>query len=191
MLGLLVVTFLTMLLAFAGVISWPLQIVVDVILVAFCIHLRAQAKRAVAVSRQRRRATVAPPAPRPMRRPAAPPAARPRPTPAAVTAERDEPLAATGTDDAGADGRSVEDTWEPVPVPRPTYTLKAPAPPEVPIDTIDPLRDTDPYNTLLVSDESLAAPGAEVIAAQSAQTDSGEVETDLDHILERRWAVND
>src|SRR4051794_2703097 len=48
LLGLLGLTFLTMLLAVSGVISWPLQIVVDVILVAFCVHLRAQARRAVA-----------------------------------------------------------------------------------------------------------------------------------------------
>src|SRR4051794_20082201 len=43
LLGLLVVTFLTMVLAAAGAISWPLQVVIDVILVAFCMHLRAQA----------------------------------------------------------------------------------------------------------------------------------------------------
>jgi hypothetical protein len=89
----------------------------------------------------------------------------------------EEPLAATGTADEG--------TWEPVPVPRPTYTLKPPAPVEVPSDVIDPLRDTDPYNTMAVDyDES--PPGAEVIAAEPA-----EIETDLDEILERRWAVND
>jgi hypothetical protein len=86
-------------------------------------------------------------------------------------------LAATGTED---------DTWEPVPVPRPTYTLKPPAPVEVPSDVIDPLRDTDPYNTMPPVHDEAPAPGAEVIAAEPA-----EVESDLDEILERRRAVND
>src|SRR3954471_8415211 len=165
LLGLLAVTFLTFVLAAAGVISWPLQVVFDVILVAFGIHLRAQVRRAAAVSRQRRRATVA--STRPAGRPAAP---RPRqaPPPAAprvATAVDEAPaetfsedrVAATGTDDTGAYDRAVEDTWEPVPVPRPTYTLKAPAPPEVPTYEVDPLRDTDPHHTHAASYEELAA----------------------------------
>jgi hypothetical protein len=182
-LGLAVVTFFTFVLAVAGVFSWLLQIVLDVFLAAFCIHLRAQARRAAAVARQRRRASVATPA-----RQA--PAGRQRPGPAMAHAAAafaapqresyapvaEEPLEATGTDD---------DTWEPVPVPRPTYTLKPPAPVEVPIDLIDPLRDTDPYNTMTAaaSYDDLAAPGAEVIAAAGE-----ELETDLDDILQRRWA---
>src|SRR4051812_16235863 len=54
------VTFLPSLPAVTGVIGWPLQLVVDLILVAFVVHLRTQAKRAAAVARQRRRAAVAP-----------------------------------------------------------------------------------------------------------------------------------
>jgi hypothetical protein len=180
MLGLLGLTLFTMLLAAVGVISWPLQIVFDVILIAFCIHLRAQVKRTAAVARRRapyaqgssRRAAVAPTPRRPVSRPA--PGARP----AASTGMVEEPLEATGTD---------ADTWEPVPVPRPTYTLKPPAPVEIPSGIVDPLRDTDPYNSMAVAsyDEPLA-PGSEVIAAEAAVIDS-----DLDDILDRRWAVND
>jgi uncharacterized membrane protein len=190
-LGLAVVTFFTFVLAIAGVFSWLLQIVLDVFLVAFCIHLRAQARRAAAVARQRRRASradgagaaVAPSARQ------APVGQRPRPRPAmshaaaafaapqreAYAPVAEESLEATGTDD---------DTWEPVPVPRPTYTLKPPAPVEVPIDLIDPLRDTDPYNSMAAASyDDLPAPGAEVIAAAGE-----ELETDLDDILQRRWA---
>jgi hypothetical protein len=175
LLGLLAVTFLTLLLAATGVMGWLLQVLLDVVLITFCLHLRAQARRAATTPRQRRPSTAAPTrrpsgAPRP-----APAAARPQPTsaPAAVH----EPLAATGTDD---------DTWEPVPVPRPTYTLKSPAPVEIPSDVIDPLRDTDPYNTMAAVYDEPVAPGAEVIASEPA-----EIETDLDEILSRRWAVND
>src|SRR5947209_7442922 len=71
------VTFLTFLLAVTSVIGWPLQLVVDLILVAFVVHLRTQAKRAAAVARQRRRAAVAPVAAaepaRPTYAPVAPP----------------------------------------------------------------------------------------------------------------------
>src|SRR3954453_21250238 len=157
MLGLLGLTFFTMLLAAVGVISWPLQIVFDVILIAFCIHLRAQVKRTAAVAHQRSRRAAVSPTPR---RPA--PGARPRP--AASTAMVEEPLEATGTD---------ADTWEPVPVPRPTYTLKPPAPVEIPSGIVDPLRDPDPYNSMAVAsyDEPLA-PGSEVIAAEAAVIDS-------------------
>jgi uncharacterized membrane protein len=179
MLGLLGLTFFTMLLATVGVISWPLQIVFDVILVAFCMHLRAQVKRAAAIARQRRapRAPATAPTPRrPASRPSSAPAAPPRP--ATSTGMVEEQLEATGTDD---------ETWEPVPVPRPTYTLKPPAPVEIPSDIVDPLRDTDPYNSMAAAsyDEPLA-PGAEIIAAEPAVIDS-----DLEDILDRRWAVND
>src|SRR3954470_14168244 len=123
------VTFLTFLLAVTGVIGWPLQLVVDLILVAFVVHLRTQAKRAAAVARQRRRAAVAPapagstyapvapaaPVPAFEERATAPmPAMQPLEAPAAAA----EQPAATGTDDR----------WEPVPVPRPTYTMKPKAP---------------------------------------------------------------
>ena len=175
LLGLLALTFFTMLLAMVGVISWPLQIVIDVILVSFCVHLRAQARRAAAVARQRRRAAVA--AQLPM------PAATRRPVPAAARTApvaRPEPVtepierivaesAATGTDDAAVD----DATWEPVPVPRPTYTMKPPA----------PAYEADPTYAPPVYEPAppAAETGEEVVEGDS----------DLDEILERRWAVND
>jgi hypothetical protein len=131
---------LSALLAATGtVVSWPLQIVVDVVLVAYVAHLRTEARRAAAVSRQRRRATVA----------TAPPARAPRPAPsrhtppveapAVVEPEPayDEVVEATGTDDG----------WQPVPVPPPTYTLKPQAPPRP-----EPLFDQEQYDDL-VTDE--------------------------------------
>lgn len=180
LLGLLAVTFLSFLLAVTGVMGWVLQILVDLVLIAFCAHLRAQAKRARALSRQRRRAVgAAAQRPAAARRPA--PAPRPQPAYQAAAGAADWPVeeeaAATGTEDG---------TWEPVRIPPPTYTLKPPAPVEVPSDIIDPLRDTDPYNTMAAIYDEPLAPGAEVIAAEPE-----EIETDLDEILQRRWAVND
>ena len=54
---------------------------------------------------------------------------------------------------------------------------------EVPVDLIDPLRDTDPYNSMAAAYDDVPAPGSEVIAV--ADEDQ---ETDLDDILQRRWA---
>src|SRR5882724_8275128 len=51
---------LTFVLAVAGLLWWPLQIVVDLLLAGFVVHLRTHARRASAVSRQRRRAATAP-----------------------------------------------------------------------------------------------------------------------------------
>ena len=171
-LGLIGLTLFTMLLAAVGVFSWALQIVFDVVLIAFVIHLRGQVKRAATASQ--RRAPAAPTPRRPVSRPAAP--ARPRQA-AASAPMVDEPLEATGTDDG---------TWEPVRIPPPTYTLKPPAPVEIPSDIVDPLRDTDPYNTMAAIYEEPLAPGSEVIAAEPEVIDS-----DLEDILDRRWAVND
>ena len=174
-LGLIGLTLFTMLLAAVGVFSWALQIVFDVVLIAFVIHLRGQVKRAATTSH--RRAPRAPAGPTP-RRPVSRPAAPARPRQAAASAPMvDEPLEATGTDDG---------TWEPVRIPPPTYTLKPPAPVEIPSDIVDPLRDTDPYNTMAAIYEEPLAPGSEVIAAEPEVIDS-----DLEDILDRRWAVND
>ncbi len=133
-----VVTLLTVVLAVWGVLGWIPQLVVDVVLVGYLVHLRGEARRAAAASRQRRRA-VAP-------RPAAYVEDTPtEPWPAAVAAEDeavadayeaawwDETVAAAaalGT--AGQPRRHAEPDadrpWDPVPVPRPTYQLKSPAP---------------------------------------------------------------
>lgn len=109
---------------------------VDLLLLAFGVHLRRQAKlraaRRAAAARRARRQSAAParPAPRPAvkvvgvpdRMPARPaPLAAPLPAPAARY--EDKPLAATGTTGA---------PWSPVPVPPPTYVGKPAAPRRVP-----------------------------------------------------------
>src|SRR5207248_2920774 len=50
--GLAGLTVLSVVLTVVGAIGWPLQFVVDLILAAFVVHLRTQAKRTAAVSRQ-------------------------------------------------------------------------------------------------------------------------------------------
>ena len=181
------VTFLAFLLAVTGVIGWPLQLVVDLILVAFVVHLRTQAKRAAAVTRQRRRAAVAPapasPAPAPATSApaaAAAPAFEERATEPmpAVEAPAAEQPAATGTDDR----------WEPVPVPRPTYTMKPKAPQRwtyVPPAQPQPQQQPEPpvVEEPAASVESPAQPEVRVEATAEV--------SELDGILEHRWAVND
>ncbi|HEU5034336.1 MAG TPA: hypothetical protein VFT62_06210 [Mycobacteriales bacterium] len=196
LLGLLALTFVTFVAAAAGALPWPVQIVVDLLLVAFCAHLRSQARRVAATSRSRTAtAAVAPAA---AARATAGPATRPaHPAAGAAPAvveddvatavfhpnDADEAMrfpvepamptvapAATGTD-GGTDGGidSAADTWQPVPVPRPTYTMKPPA----------PAFQADPTYT----DPVYSPP------AVSAEVDADD--TDLDEILDRRWAVND
>jgi hypothetical protein len=164
--GLLAVTLLTFVLLVAGAISWPLQFVVDLILVSFVVHLRTQAKRAAALGRPRR---VSPAAATPSAPAApsyyAPPRSEWDTSPAVAPAVAAEPVeidevAATGTEDAAASG-----AWEPVPVPPPTYTMKPPAPPR---------RTWSPPPRV-----------TEQVADAEGEPD------ELEGILERRWAVND
>lgn len=188
LLALVGVTLLTFVLSLAGVIGWPLQFVVDLILAAFVVHLRTQAKRTAAVTRQRRRAAVAPAAP--ARAPAAAPAAAAapsapverrvveRPTVERPVAEADTaPMpavqtAATGTDDA----------WQPVPVPPPTYTMKPKAPQRW---TYTPPAQPGEPGQLVA--EPAEPPAASYAPEQAEPVEVGE----LDGILEHRWAVND
>ncbi|HET7529781.1 MAG TPA: hypothetical protein VFJ98_02355 [Mycobacteriales bacterium] len=177
------VAVLTLVLAVAGTLPWLVQLVADVVLVAFLAHLRVQAKRAAAVTRQRRRGTAA--AARPASRPLSPPMRREAPGPAAEVAwPAAEPVPATAagfadstvdvtwSDDAAATALTIDvdvvpdETWEPVPVPPPTYTLKPPAPANGGTSYDD---DATDELERVVDDEP----------------------TELDEILERRWAVND
>ncbi|HET6910473.1 MAG TPA: hypothetical protein VFH54_14135 [Mycobacteriales bacterium] len=173
LLGLAGLTALTFVLMLAGVVSWPFQFVVDLVLVAFVVHLRNQAKRTAAAARQRRRPAVAPgapavPAPSPRRAPVPPvPAYASAP---AAPASYDEQVtqaavAATGTEDG-----SGSDAWDPVPVPPPTYTMKPKAPPR---------RTWTPAGAEATDEPAAAAP------QPGADTD------ELEGILEHRWAVND
>ncbi|HET6816518.1 MAG TPA: hypothetical protein VFH66_04750 [Mycobacteriales bacterium] len=155
---------LTALLAVAGAFPWLLQVVFDLLLVAFLAHLRTQARRAAAVARPRRQAPVAAAAPaRPVRRAPAAPVAEPAlVAPAADVSWTEELRAGSGF----AVEVEVEDTWQPVPVPPPTYTLKPPAP-------------------------APASAAYDAAGTEATQRVSDEAPTELDEILERRWAVND
>jgi len=188
------VTFLTFLLAVTSVIGWPLQLVVDLILVAFVVHLRTQAKRAAAVARQRRRAAVAPAAP------AAATMARPAYEPVAAAssmfAERGtEPMqrieaagveapVAEATREQVAAATGTDDRWEPVPVPRPTYTMKPKAPQRWTYAPPPQQQQSQPEPQPEVSPEP--APTEQPAAVEAAAEVS-----ELDGILEHRWAVND
>src|SRR3954447_2032570 len=115
-LGLFGLTFFTFVLALAGVLSWWWQVVFDLALVAYVVHLRAEARRAREFRRLHgharpvvRERVAAPPEPAPVeavdvpvRRQAAP-----------LQEEYAAPVAGPLVID--------EDTWEPVPVPLPTY----------------------------------------------------------------------
>ena len=185
------VTFLTFVLSLAGVVGWVLQLVVDLIFVAFVVHLRTQAKRAAAVSRQRRRVAAAPPVAAPARAAAAPAAAAvmapERPVERPVVEPDTAPLpavqpAATGTDDA----------WQPVPVPPPTYTMKPKAPQRW--TYTPPAQPGEPGH--LVAEPAHSAQSAQAAEPPAASYSVEEPETqaevgELDGILEHRWAVND
>jgi hypothetical protein len=162
---------LTAVLMAAGMFPWPLQLAIDLVLVAFVVHLRTQARRAAAVARQRRQATVAAARPaRPARSvPAVPVPAAPiaDPVPALPAATVDVTWSDADTSAAVVEAEiSVEETWEPVPVPRPTYTFMPPAP-------------------------SPAAAAYDSDATEEMAPVVDDVPTDLDEILERRRAVND
>lgn len=185
LLALVGVTFLTFVLTLVGAIGWPLQFVVDLILVAFVVHLRTQAKRTAAVTRQRRRAAVAPPAGHPSYAAAG---ARARRVPAYADERATEPMqpvqpaapepAGPAPFAAEAAATGTDDRWEPVPVPRPTYTMKPKAPqrwtytrPEAPA--------------------AQAAEDAPPAAEEAPVTPEPREVAELDGILEHRWAVND
>ena len=159
---------LTALLAVLGVVPWLVQLVFDLLLVAFLGHLRTQARRGVTQVRERRRAPVAAPRPAAPARQAAP--ARP------AAAAADEVVAASvdvsWTEELRAGSAfevelNADDSWQPVPVPPPTYTLKPPAP--SPASAAYDSESTEEMEPVVVD----------------------EVPTELDEILERRWAVND
>jgi len=194
LLALLGVASLTFVLALAGVVSWVLQLVIDLIVVSFVVHLRTQARRSAALARDRRRPSAGRP---PVAAPATPTAARyaarlaraMTPAPAAVQEPAvevaEEPVAAeveasSEVASAAATGTDDESAWEPVPVPPPTYTMKPPAPPR----HYPPVRpDSNEVGWPGVGDEAVAARAEAPVEAG----DDGE----LDEILTRRWAVND
>jgi hypothetical protein len=154
-----------------GAFPWLVQVAFDLVLVAFLAHLRTQARRAAAVALRHHQAPVV----------AAERSAPARPAPAAAAAEPAvvaEPAPAapafdvSWTEELRADAAfevelAADETWQPVPVPPPTYTLKPPAP--------------SPAAAAYDSDST----------EEMARTVVDEVPTELDEILDRRWAVND
>jgi hypothetical protein len=179
LIGLLLVAAATLALAvvIAGMPLWLLQGATDLALGAFVWHLHRRAQRAAAVVRQRRRAAAAQRVPlaEPLSRPAPMaqpvPVALPEPAFAAVAATT--PGAAEMADELPLTAEATAGSWEPVPVPPPTYTMKPPAPARPPRTT-----EYADYS------EPLVPPVAE---------DRNELDdtADLGEILEQRWAVND
>jgi hypothetical protein len=182
--------FLTFLLAVAGVVGWVVQILVDLVLVAFVVHLRTQAKRMAQVRVRRApaatdepvRTQVAPS--RAPRRPAVPPAAT-EAAPAFAAAEVEDADSATGTDGGAA--------WSPVPVPRPTYTMKPRAPRRWTYAP-PPAADAPAAEGAAVPEPQAAAPqpaARRAGDAVKADVDPSAETAELEVILEHRWAVND
>jgi hypothetical protein len=188
LLALVGLAFLTFVLGLAGVIGWPLQLVVDLIVAAFVVHLRTQAKRAAAVSRQRRRAAAAPAT-------AAAPAYAPRvpvpvPVPGAAPARVEAPAQTQLEPDTApipavpAAATGTDDRWDPVPVPPPTYTMKPRAPQRW---TYAPPTAPGEPGALIAEP---AEPAQQPEPAQQSEPQPVEV-GELEGILEHRWAVND
>jgi hypothetical protein len=146
-----------------GLLLWLLQAIADVALVGFVWHLQHRAQRAAAVARQRRRAAAAPVS-GPVAEPVVRSTRRAEPVAEPELPETAEPLPLTA--EAGS--------WDPVPVPRPTYTMKPPAP-------------ARPPRTAEYADYS------EPLLPISEDHDRDELDdtADLGEILEQRWAVND
>jgi hypothetical protein len=148
--GLMVATVGILVLAIivGGALVWLPQVVLDLALVGFVVHLRNRAARAAAVSRQRRRVAVAPSW---TAEPAAASAGYDAASYAGGTATSYQPVAVepepdyelseyvaqslaayAELDDAALDAEYAAEeaggAWDPVPVPRPTYTMKPAAP---------------------------------------------------------------
>ena len=180
MLSLTVLAAFTLLLVVVGALPWPMQALVDLLLLAYVTHLRIEAKNAARLRSRSVRGSVrgAPARPRPVA-PAAAYAAVPAQTavePAVVEAveavtevvapeprHHDDDVPATGTDG-----------WQPVPVPPPTYTLKPPAPASSYV--VDLTRPGHWSESQLIEDDSLD-PGA------------WEDDDELDAIVDRRRVV--
>jgi hypothetical protein len=180
LIGLLLAAVVTLVLAavVGGLPLWLLQVAADLALGAFVWHLHRRAQRAAAVVRQRRRAAAAQRVPlvEPLSRPAAS-MARPVPVTlpetAVAAAPAAAPVAPVLADELPLTAEATAGSWEPVPVPPPTYTMKPAAPARPPRTT-----EYADYS------EPLVPPVAQ-------DRDELDDTADLAEILEQRWAVND
>jgi hypothetical protein len=163
---------LTFVLAIAGVFPVVIQVLADLALLAFVVHLRLQARRAAEIRRRRGVASRPAPASQPDR--VAPRWAATASEPMIDLAAAEAEAAPVAIDLAATDPHG----WEPIPVPRPTYTMKPAAP------------------AVSRPPAAAAAAGQPVVAESvDAPAEEGDYEyaepSELDEILERRWAVND
>jgi hypothetical protein len=177
LLGLLAFAFLTFVLALAGVLSWWWQFVADLAFAAYVLHLRAEAKRARVIERHRHaRAAAAQPAPAPAWATAAAEPVEAVDVP--VRPRAPQPQAASVASPLASGPLVIdEETWEPVPVPLPTYVTASvaerPEPAPIP-DEREPLFDQEQWH----DDEEFAG---------FADVDDDE----LTQIVGRRRAVGD
>lgn len=165
---------LTFVLAVAGAVPLVIQVLADLTAIAFVVHLRTQARRTAQLRARRR------PVPDELRQ-TAPLPHRGAPRWAATSSEPMIDLAAAEAAAVQAEqatGNADPRAWEPVPVPRPTYTMK-PAAPAVSRPPVAPAAAGQP-----VVAERVDAPADEVDYEIPERSE-------LDEILERRWAVND
>ncbi len=183
LLGLLGLVLASMVIALATG-AWWFQLVADVLLVAFVVHLRRVARATAAV---RRRRTV--PAPRPARRtePVFPAAVSGAPAEPAVPVAGDEPVA-----DAPAAETTGTDGWAPVPVPPPTYALK----PHVPgarsaAEMVDLTRPGAWSEAQQLEHELLERPQAQAEEWPVEDWAEDWADDDLDAIVDRRRAVGE
>ena len=179
--GLALIAFVTFSLALAGFVSWWWQFVADLAALGFIAHLRAEAKRSSLMARRRRQL-------RARRTPAhvPAPAPSPAPSPAPMHEAVDIPGFAPATVAATVvSGPLVvdEETWEPVPVPLPTYVTAPVAERPEPM-TIDLTRPGH------WSDEVAREPLFDQEAFEDDFANYGD-EDELAEIVQRRRAVND
>jgi hypothetical protein len=179
MTGLVATTFLLLVLAATNVVSWWWQAVADLAVVAFVAHLRAEAKRTTAIARRRqqlraRRTQAAVPVP-----------AQARPAgPAYDAVDVPMPAVVVSSEAVGSGPLIVdEETWQPVPVPLPTYVTApvAERPEPMTIDLTRPGAWSDAQEREPLFDQE----------AFDDEVTSVVDEDELAEIVQRRRAVND
>jgi hypothetical protein len=190
MIGLALVVFFTFAAALAGFVTWWWQFVADLALAGFVYHCRAEARRSTVMARRRRELKA--------RRAATGVPVQARRVARAYEAVDVPPPAVVAETDAVGSGPLVidEETWEPVPVPLPTYVTAPVAERPMPM-TIDL---TYPGSWSDAAEESASVSGSgemeshEPLFDQEAFDDDFVTyadENELAELVQRRRAVND